>query len=67
MKIELNKSLKISLKNGYIKTVEVVNFLIKKGFKSNLEPEKTSLKMLNYNNKLIKKAYFENECIIIKF
>lgn len=67
MKIELNNSLKTSFNNGNIKTVDVITFLIDKGFKTASAPESTSLNMLSFNNKQVKSAYFKNDYLNLKF
>jgi len=67
MTIQLNNKLKKDLKNRYIKTIDIINFLICKGFETKLDPEKTSLNKLSFKCKFIKSAKFNNNNIILKF
>lgn len=67
MQIELNNSLKTSLNKGYIKTVDVIIFLLDQGFTTTSAPEATSLNMLSFNNKQVKSAYFKNDYLNLKF
>jgi hypothetical protein len=67
MNIKLNDKLKNDLKNRYIKTIDIVNFLISKGFNTNLKLENTSLNKLSLNGNFIKSAKFDNNNLILKF
>lgn len=67
MQIELSEQLKKDFKNKFIKTIDIVNFLMYNGFKTELSKDKTSLNDLTINNKNIKKALINNNYIILKF
>ncbi len=67
MTLQLNQELKKDVLKGQLKAVKLVNYLINQGFKTNQEPQKTSLNDLTFNNKKIKKAYLNNFQLIIKF
>lgn len=65
--IKLNPELISSLNKGYIKTIDIVLFLILQGFKTDKDTTETALKDLSFEGKKIKKALFKNDSIIIKF
>lgn len=67
MTIDLNKDIKKDILNGKLKAFKLINYLIKKGFKTSKQASKTSLLDLTFNDQKIKKAYLQNFELIIKF
>jgi len=69
MKIKLNKEISQGLKVFKLRTVDVILFLISKGFETKKEPFSTSLQELTFENKKVKKCFFDTceNTIIIKF
>ena len=67
MTLQLNQELKKDVFNGKLKAVNLINYLINQGFKTDQEPQKTSLLDLTFEGKKVKQAYFKNFELIIKF
>tara|TARA_R110000772_G_scaffold264507_1_gene385119 strand:- start:463 stop:672 length:210 start_codon:yes stop_codon:yes gene_type:complete len=69
MNIQLNEDLKKGLENKKIKTVDLIKFLIDKGFETSKELNKTALKNLTFQNKKVIGANFDtiNNTLIINF
>lgn len=67
MKIELSKELKKGIQLRSIKTIDMVIFLIGKGFNTELDINKTPLSKLSYKGQFIRSANFETNNIILKF
>jgi hypothetical protein len=69
MTIQLNEDLKKGLENKKIKTVDLIKFLIDKGFETSKELNKTALKNLTFQNKKVIGANFDtiNNTLIINF
>tara|TARA_R110000796_G_scaffold37617_1_gene94836 strand:- start:1342 stop:1554 length:213 start_codon:yes stop_codon:yes gene_type:complete len=59
MTIQLNEDLKKGLENKKIKTVDLIKFLIDKGFQTSKELYKTALKDLTFENKKVIGANFD--------
>jgi hypothetical protein len=60
MNIQLNEDLKKGLENKKIKTVDLIKFLIDKGFKTSKELNKTALKDLTFENKKVIGGNFDH-------
>ncbi len=67
MILQLNHDIKKDVFNGKLKAVKLITYLIKKGFNTDQEPQKTSLLDLTFEGKKVKQAYFKNFELIIKF
>ena len=67
MKIGTNKEIKKGYLSNNLKVKNIISFLVKKGFTTNKEINKTALSELDYQGQKIKNVSLNSDYIIINF